>query len=211
MKSIGNINAKGLSFYISFGNKGFEICKDGPTLRISLWFISFSVGLIDTERIIRNLLSKLDDADSKEEKFIGDISKIQKEKDVLDYEKEELKRNKIYFKEQIKDFEEKAKGVQEKFIKSNEREKDLLRQISDLNEEIEDLNSQVDDLTDQVDNLEANKIENERLNNKVELYENTINTLDEEKKALEEKIFWLNFESSSSSSSSESSSSSSSL
>ena len=189
---------KGFSSYFSIGKtKGWQINKDGPSLRIDLGWISFSFMSIDIQNLIKGLLEELREKDNKEKQ----VKELENQNAAR---LEEVNKRETEVENSQKEFillKEKANCVDglKKQIKEHETKiDDLSAEINDNEAEIDDILADKDTYTEEIEDLKEIKAKLEKeLQETKEIYNEQI----EENK----RLMALLVESSSSSSSSSSS------
>jgi chromosome segregation ATPase len=165
----------GLSLFISIGqNKGFRVTKDGPSLRVDLFWISFCIAWIDLENLIEGLLNELKDKDKKEkevEKKSCNIDKLEQQNKDLEDQILILKNDRDAFKNGIEIANQQIKelrAVNERLEETNDNLNDELTDALDLANENEELEQKLEealkdnlDLSKEIAELEAKLEENE--------------------------------------------------
>lgn len=142
--------SNGFSSYLSFGrNNGLKIQKDGPSIRISLFRLSFCIGWFDIENTLRNLLDE-----------------VQKN----DLRKEDQKRCDALIGKNI-ELEETIRVLQIESRKFKDTETRLKKQAEELSETLDDLMGEITDLT-------GFETENHKLKDQIEVLENRIKELE---------------------------------
>ena len=154
------------SFYISLGkNKGFKLFeKDGPSIRIKLWYFSICITLIDIESIIKSLLEELEGKDNNEIELENKINGIESGKDTIEKldEKVENIQKEIEFKEEaykdrITELLDEVKEYRRKEEKLIERVESLELEVAgygDVEDENEELKKYVDELEEKIKDLQ---------------------------------------------------------
>lgn len=141
---------KGLSFYIVCSkNKGFKfIEKDGPSIRITLWFISICITLTDIEQVLRNLLNELKNRDVNYQSSANYEETIKTLTDNID----EINAEKVLL---IKSKETLLNELNEKIEEVEAENQDLEDVLSDTNKENEEVLSKLSETEQKLKNMES--------------------------------------------------------
>lgn len=142
-----------LSFYLSVGcNRGLKIQKDGPSIRLNLWILSFCFGFFDIEKTMHALLEEAKHNDNDRESMLHKLDDLNTQ---------------ITFLKATNESSEQINTELRKNIDNEESKKQH-------EEEVESLQAQISDLSDEIDRYEEIDSENEDLKNKIsELHRKT--------------------------------------
>ena len=160
---------KGFSSYFSIGkNKGWHIQKDGPSLRLDVGWISFSVMSIDIQNLIKGLLEELRAKDEREkqvneleDKNKGRLEEISKREVVIECQQKEfrlLKEKASNFSAGVEVLEEQIKGYTNKIDGLND-------EIIDLEDDNEIYKTEIDELKEGKEKLEKELQETKEIYN----------------------------------------------
>jgi len=184
---------KGFSSYFSIGKtKGWQVKKDGPSLRFDLGRFSFSLMSIDIQNLIKGLLEELREKDVKEKQVneLGD--KFKEQLDAVNKREAEIEC-------QQKEFtllKEKANGFSANIDELKKQVKEYESKIDDLNAEMDDTLADNDIYKEEIEDLKENK---EKLEKELQETKEIYNEQIEENKRLMALLIESSSESSSSS------------